>query len=105
LSLTKIKEKPKMSEILQDTSKSALVHAIEANLVELSQLYRRCPQLQAEVYGEPDLTGLIANINIPILNSIFCAQLIPDNIDATIEAVIARGKSRNGLALQQNRTI
>lgn len=90
-----MKKPPQMIDILQNTSKSALVYAIEANLVEWSQLYRRCPQLQAEVYGEPNLTGLIANIPIAILNSIFSAQLTPDNIDATIEAVIARGKSRN----------
>jgi RimJ/RimL family protein N-acetyltransferase len=82
-----------MSEILQDLSAPALVTAIEANWFEQWRLYRHWPR--AEVHDGPDMLWTITDLPFSFYNSVLRAQLELDNVDAAIEAAIARCRSRN----------
>jgi GNAT superfamily N-acetyltransferase len=83
-----------MSEILQDLSEQALVAAIEANQFEVFRhIFRYWSQ--AEVYDGPDMLWTITDIPYSTCNSVFRAQLEPNNIDAAIRSTIAHGRSRN----------
>ena len=82
-----------MSEILQDLSETAMATAFEANLFEFFCLMRQWEQV--EVYVGSDMLWTMTDIPAPFFNSIIRAQLSPNRVDATIEAAILRGKSRN----------
>lgn len=82
-----------MREILNDTTTSALIAAIEANLIELFSLFR--PWSQMEVHDEQDIFWTISDIPFPLFNSVLRAQLSPDVVDGTIKAAITRAKIRN----------
>jgi GNAT superfamily N-acetyltransferase len=82
-----------MSKMLQDLSAPALVTAIEENTFEAYQIFRRWPR--AVVHDGPDMLWTITDIPNSMFNNVFRAQLAPDNVDAAIEAVIARCRSRN----------
>lgn len=82
-----------MSKIVQDLSAPALVTAIEETQFEVYQIFRHWPR--AEVYDGPDMLWTITDIPSSSFNNVFRAQLGPDNVEAAIEAVIARCRSRN----------
>ena len=82
-----------MNDILQNVSASSLVTAIENNLFEFLPLFGFCPQ--AEVHDEPDLLWSLTDIPFPLFNSIMRARLSPDDVDASIEAAITRGRDKN----------
>ncbi|MHC4434723.1 MAG: GNAT family N-acetyltransferase [Planctomycetota bacterium] len=82
-----------MTGISHDLSAPALTTAIEANQFEVFRLFRYWSR--AEVHDDPDMLWIITDIAHSLFNSVFRAQLEPDNIDAAIKATIARGRSRN----------
>ena len=82
-----------MNAILQELSTSNLVTAIEENLFSLMPTFRKWPQ--AEVHDEAEIKWSITDIPFPIFNSIMRAQLVPERIDATIQSIVSRAKSRN----------
>ena len=79
--------------MLKDTSLPALIEAIEANLVELSFLYRKWPQ--AEVCDGPDIVWTITNVPFALFNSILRTRLSSHEVDDAIEAAITRARLRN----------
>jgi hypothetical protein len=82
-----------MSGILQDVPASALVRAIEANLLDRFQLFRHWPR--AKVHSDPDMLGTITDIPFPFFNSVLHAEIEPGAVDAAIETAVARDKSRS----------
>ena len=81
-----------MSEILRDLSESALVRAIEENYYALTPFYYNWPNM--EVYSGDDVCWCMTDIAFASINAIFRAKLRPDDVDKTIEAVIAKGNEK-----------
>ena len=81
-----------MSEFLQDSSKPALVTAIEANLFEMVSILRQWRQ--AELHDDPDMLWSITDIPFPLFNSILRAKFTPDKVETAIEAAIIPYRSR-----------
>lgn len=82
-----------MRDILQDLSAPALVTAIEANLFDLFEMFRHWPQ--AEWHDDPDLLWTITDVAFPMFNNGMRARLNTGGVDAALEVVIARCRSRN----------
>lgn len=82
-----------MSGIQHDVSAPAFVSAIENNLFDFLPLFGFLPL--AEVYDGPDLLWSLTNIPFPLCNSIMRSNLAPEDVDAAIEAAIARCKAEN----------
>ena len=91
--LCHIAEDQNMNAILQDLSIPNLVTAIEENLFSLMTIFRRWPK--AEVHDETEIKWSMTDIPFPMFNSIMDAQLAPERIDATIQSIVSRAKSRN----------
>jgi GNAT superfamily N-acetyltransferase len=81
-----------MNEILQDLSTPNLVSAIENNVFSMFQTFRDWPR--AEVHDEATILWNITDIPFALFNSISRAQLPPEEIDATIQSIIAQAKLR-----------
>lgn len=82
-----------MTEILLDTSESAMVEAIESNLLAYFPEFRHLPH--AEVHFGPDVFWALTDVPYPLYNSVLDARFEPSQADAAIESAIARGRSRN----------
>ena len=82
-----------MAAVLKELSTPALVNAIEANLFAFLPLWRRWPA--AEIHDGPDLLWSLTGFPIPLFNSVMRANLAPDEVEAAIAHVIARGRSRD----------
>jgi GNAT superfamily N-acetyltransferase len=82
-----------MPEVLRDLSGSVLSKVIETNLYALLPFSHNWPQ--AEVYTGRDISWCITDISFPSCNSVFRAQLNPEDIDSTIKSLILRGRTRN----------
>ena len=83
-----------MRDILTDTSKEALVAAIEANLFEYRKaFFGTWPKI--EMHHDENMLWSISEIPSPHLNGVMWANLAPEKVDAAIKAVIARYSARN----------
>ena len=81
-----------MDDILQDLSTQSLIFAIENNIISLMEFFHKWPRV--EVHDAATLKWFISNIPFPLFNSILFAQLAPDQVDATIEALIDKARQR-----------
>ena len=82
-----------METILKDTSKSALIAAIEANIFSLFGLFKYWPQ--AEFHDTVELLRTITDIPYPLFNSVLRPQLPSGTIDEVIDSTLAEYQSRN----------
>jgi GNAT superfamily N-acetyltransferase len=82
-----------MGEIIKDLSAAAMLDAIDGNLSEFYRLFRFWPR--AEVHEDPELQWTLTDIPFSLFNSAVGAQLTPDNLDTTIEAVKSRCRKKN----------
>lgn len=82
-----------MSEVLPNLSAPGLVSAIDTNQTALFSLLRGWPD--AEFHQDDEILWVITRIPFPLFNAILNARLTAEKVDATIEAAIARGRSRN----------
>lgn len=82
-----------MDQILQDLSPAALAAANEANQCELYALFQRWQR--AEVHDDADWLWGVTDVPFPMFNFILRAQLEPSQVDAKIDAAIARGKAHH----------
>jgi ribosomal protein S18 acetylase RimI-like enzyme len=81
-----------LSSILTDFSSSGLARAIEANQIGHLANLGRSPQMT--LHQDPELTWLVSGHPMQGFNRVLRAQFEADDIDAKIEATLARFKSR-----------
>ena len=79
-----------MDQILQDLSTRALVTAIEDNMFAFW-----LASTQAEVHDDPELLWWITDSPPAIFNLLLRAKLMPETVNATIEAMIERARARS----------
>jgi GNAT superfamily N-acetyltransferase len=82
-----------MKPVLGDFSDAALSEAIEACAVAGCKAWAVWPEL--EYHEEPDLTWTLTHIPFSVFNGAFEARFAPDEVDARIDAVIARAAARD----------
>jgi GNAT superfamily N-acetyltransferase len=73
--------------IVQDLSTTAVVPALEANMVAFWTGYGRAPG--AELYEGDDLVRVVTGVSEPLFNGVFRARLIPDAVDSAIATTLA----------------
>lgn len=76
-----------------DLSEPALIAAVEGNMEETLKAMGQSSV--AELYEDGDTACLITNIPFPPFNQVFRTHLSEDRIDARIEEITERFKSRN----------
>ena len=81
-----------MVGILEQPSTSALVRAMKDNRCALWSLFARLPG--GEVHDGPDALRVITNEPFALFNSVHRAQFAPAEVDAAIEAAMARARAR-----------
>ena len=77
---------------MQDLSPSALVAAIEDNLFAIIPAISKWPQ--AQVHDSAEIKWSITNIPFPSFNGVYRAQLTPQQVDSTIQSIVARALPR-----------
>jgi GNAT superfamily N-acetyltransferase len=82
-----------MDVILQDTSRSALITAIEDNAFAIIPAFGQWPQ--AEVYDGAEIKWSITRIPFPMFNCVFRARLASRQVDSAVQSVIERARARN----------
>ena len=78
--------------MVEDTSTTAVVPALEANMAAFWAGYGRAPG--AEIYEEEDLLRVLTGASEPLFNGVFRASLPPDAVDGAIAETLARVASR-----------
>ncbi len=85
-------EKHGVNRILEDFSPAVLAGAIEENGIEGSKSWARWPKM--ELREEPDLMWTITDVPFPLFNNVFRARIAPGDVEAKIEAAIARADAQ-----------
>ena len=78
--------------ILRDQSTTAVMPALEANMVAFWTGYGRAPG--AELYDGEDLVRVVTGVSEPLFNGVFRARLRPDAVDGAIATTLAYVASR-----------
>ncbi len=81
-----------MNDILRDLTAINLIAAIENNYFATELALDKWPK--EEVHNEATMLWTISDIPFPLFNSILRAQLSPEDVNAAIQSVVARGRSR-----------
>ena len=79
-----------MQGCLQDLSPANLCSAIESNIFPFFQAFQQWPR--AEVHDDRAILWTITDVAFPLLNCVMRAHISPEEIDSTIEAVIAQSR-------------
>ncbi|HEX5688592.1 MAG TPA: GNAT family N-acetyltransferase [Roseiflexaceae bacterium] len=82
-----------MSDSQRDLSAESLIAAIEANLFAFMPLFRKLPRI--EVHQGSAVTWSISDLPFPDFNSVIRAQLPAEEIDTTIQSILAQARTRN----------
>ncbi len=75
-----------MRTVVQDLSPTAVIPAIEANLVASWRLFSRLPG--AELHDSPDLLWIATAIPFAPFNGVLRTRLLPEVVDSTITATL-----------------
>jgi GNAT superfamily N-acetyltransferase len=78
--------------IVQDVSTTAVVPALEANMVAFWALYGRTPG--AELYETEELLRFVTGLDEPLFNAVLRAHLTPATVDSAIATTLAEVGSR-----------
>jgi GNAT superfamily N-acetyltransferase len=78
--------------MIEDLSTTAVVPALEANMVAFWTGYGRAPG--AELYEGEDLLRVVTGASEPLFNGVFRARLSPDAVDGAVAETLARVASR-----------
>ena len=81
-----------MDTIVQDVSTTAVVPALEANMVAFWALYGRTPG--AELYEAEELVRFLTGLDEPLFNAVLRAHLTPATVDSAIATTLAEVGSR-----------
>lgn len=81
-----------MERILGDCSSASMTEAVEANLCATWSLFGCEPGV--ELHDGPDALWTLTDIPFALLNAVLRARLEPSEVDAAIDAAIARGRER-----------
>jgi GNAT superfamily N-acetyltransferase len=89
---TRETRKRRVVTMVEDTSATAVVEALEANMAAFWAGYGRAPG--AELHEGDDLLRVVTGISEPLFNGVFRASLSPDAVDGAIAETLARVASR-----------
>jgi GNAT superfamily N-acetyltransferase len=82
-----------MKDILKDFSTEALTTAIKLNLFEYYEYLGRSPK--AELHEDPLMKWVFTGIPFSFLNNVLSTHLTSDNVDESIQQMLASLSSRN----------
>jgi hypothetical protein len=82
----------KVDTMVQDLSTTAVVPALEANMLAFWATYGRAPG--AELYEGEDLLRVVTGVSEPLFNGVFRTRLISDAVDSAIATTLAHVTSR-----------
>ena len=82
----------KVDTMVQDLSTTAVVPALEANMLAFWATYGRAPG--AELYEGEDLLRVVTGVSEPLFNGVFRTRLISDAVDSAIATTLAHVISR-----------
>ena len=81
-----------MQKIQEDLSGPTVINAIEANLFAMFSQFCHWPRV--EVHDDSTMLWSITDIQFPLFNSVLRTNLGSDEVDAAIQAVICRYRSK-----------
>ena len=82
-----------MCEILTDLSDAALARAVTENCYALTPFSHGWKN--AEIYSGEDVNWVVTDLPFPATNAAFHTNLMPEDVDSTIEEFKERGRQKN----------